>query len=227
LSPESGSRTADQALDAYAAQAAHQLGEAVALMRASTTVLERQGPGGADARDALRGMLAGIERAQRFVDDLLELTAVGRAEPLVEPVDVGAVLDEVRRDLAEPIARARATVAGGDPVTITADRRHVRRLLMHLTRTALASGATAVDVSAGAGDGGDAVIEVRDDGLAPDPEAGDPFAPFARARGRGPLVGAGVSLTLCRRIAEAHGGAIALEPRDGGVVVAVTLPARP
>jgi two-component system OmpR family sensor kinase len=223
LSPEPGSLTGDQALDAYAAQAAHQLGEAVALMRASTTVLERRGPGGPDTRDALRGMLAGIERAQRFVDDLLELTAVGRAEPLVEPVDVAAVLDDVRSDLADPLARAKATVSAGELAAVTADRRHVRRLLMHLTRTALAAGATAVDVSARA-EGAGAVIEVRDDGLAPGAAAGDPFAAFARARGRGPLVGAGVSLALCRRIAEAHRGTIALEPRDGSVVVTVTLP---
>ena len=55
---------------------------------------------------------------------------------------------------------------------------------------------------------------------------GDPFAPFARARGRGPLVGAGVGLTVSRRLVELHGGTIALgqEP-DGATLVTFTLPA--
>jgi signal transduction histidine kinase len=39
-------------------------------------------------------------------------------------------------------------------------------------------------------------------------------------------VGAGVGLTVCRRIVELHGGAIALEQdADGRAVAAFTLPA--
>jgi signal transduction histidine kinase len=224
LSPESAPPTSDRALDAYAAQAAHQLGEAVALMRASTTVLERQRPGGGDTRDAMRGMLAGIERAQRFVDDLLELSSVGHAEVLREPTDLAAVLGDVRRDLEEPLARGRLTLRGEDLPTAEVDRRQVRRLLTHLVRVAVAAGATTVTVAARAEAAGTA-LEVVDDGEAPDEHAGDPFAPFARARGRGPLVGAGVSLTLCRRIAELHSGSIAIEARGPGVAVSVTLPA--
>jgi signal transduction histidine kinase len=222
LSPDPASRTADQALDAYAAQAAHQLGEAVALMRASTTVLERQGPARGDARDALRGMSAGIDRAQRFVDDLLDLAAVGRSEALPEPVDLVAVVDAVRGELDEPLRRAGATLACDAPSTVVADRRQLRRLLTHCARTAVAAGATAIAVAAHERDG-TAVVEVRDDGAAPDAEAGDPFAPFAKARGRGPLVGAGLSMTLCRRIAELHGGAIGIAASDAGTVVTVTL----
>ena len=66
-------------------------------------------------------------------------------------------------------------------------------------------------------------MEIRDDGT---PTTGDPFAPFARARGRGPLVGAGVGLTVSRRLVELHGGTIALaQDDDGTTLVTFTLPA--
>ena len=224
MSPESGPDGSERALDAYAAQAAHQLGEAVALMRAATTVLGRQ-RGAADAGDALRGMQAGVDRAQRFVDDLLELTAVNHAELLAEEIDLAVVVEDVRRDLDEVLARAKATLRADALPVVCADRRQVRRLVAHLVRVALAAGARTVEVTARAGDDG-ATLEVSDDGMPPDAEIADPFAPFARARGRGPLVGAGVSLTVCRRIARLHGGEVALQHRgDAATVVTVTLPA--
>ena len=111
--------------------------------------------------------------------------------------------------------------AGSLPV-VRADRELVARLLVHLLRVALAAGARNIDV-AGAQDDGVVRVEVRDDGT---PAAGDPFAPFARARGRGPLVGAGVGLTVSRRLVELHGGAIALgQDADGTTLVSFTLPA--
>jgi signal transduction histidine kinase len=65
-------------------------------------------------------------------------------------------------------------------------------------------------------------VELRDDGT---PATGEPFAPFAKARGRGPLVGAGVGLTVSRRIVERHGGTIALSQDDAGATaVTFTLP---
>ena len=75
---------AEADLDAYAAQAAHQLGEAVALLRGYLVVLEQRGERDPELGDALRGLSAGTERAQRFVDDLLDLAAAGRTEPVFE-----------------------------------------------------------------------------------------------------------------------------------------------
>jgi signal transduction histidine kinase len=87
---------------------------------------------------------------------------------------------------------------------------------------ALAAGARNVEVE-GTDEDGVVRVEVRDDGT---PAADDPFAPFARARGRGPLVGAGVGLTVSRRLVEVHGGTIALgRDADGTTLVTFTLPA--
>ena len=213
---------AESDLDAYAAQAAHQLGEAVALLRGYLVVLEQRGERDPELGDALRGLSAGTERAQRFVDDLLDLAAAGRAEPVVELVALDEALDAAQRRLADELSDAGAEVRAGRLPVVRADRELVARLLVHLLRVALAAGARNVEVQATEEDGA-VRVEIRDDGT---PATGDPFAPFARARGRGPLVGAGVGLTVSRRLVELHGGTIALaQDDDGTTLVTFTLPA--
>jgi signal transduction histidine kinase len=213
---------AEADLDAYAAQAAHQLGEAVALLRGYLVVLEQRGDRDPELGDALRGLSAGTDRAQRFVDDLLDLAAAGRTEPVAERVALDEALDTARRRLATEIGDAAADVRAGELPMARADRELIARLLVHLLRVALSAGARNVEL-AGAAEAGVVRLELRDDGA---PAAGDPFAPFARARGRGPLVGAGVGLTVSRRIVERHGGTIELAQGDGGgTVVTFTLPA--
>ena len=213
---------AEADLDAYAAQAAHQLGEAVALLRGYLVVLEPRGERDPELGEALRGLSAGTERAQRFVDDLLDLAAAGRTAPVLELVALDEALGAAQRRLAGELSEAAAEVRAGALPVVRADRELVARLLVHLLRVALAAGARNVEVQ-GSDEGGNARVELRDDGT---PASGDPFAPFARARGRGPLVGAGVGLTVCRRLVEAHGGTMALaQDDDGTTLVTFTLPA--
>jgi signal transduction histidine kinase len=217
------STPADEAhLDAYAAQAAHQLGEAVALLRGYLVVLEPRGERDPELEDALRGLGAGTERAGRFVDDLLDLAAAGRAEPASEPIALDEALAVARERLARELDDAGAQVDAEPLPVAVADRELVARLLVHLLRVALSAGARTVAVE-GEVDDAMVVVRVSDDGT---PAAGDPFAPFAKARGRGPLVGAGVGLTVARRIVERHGGSIALrDADDGATTVIFTLPA--
>jgi light-regulated signal transduction histidine kinase (bacteriophytochrome) len=210
-------------LDAYAAQAAHQLGEAVALLRGYLVVLEQRGQRDPDIAEALSGLSAGTARAQRFVDDLLDLAATGRAAPARERVELDDVMAQAQGRVREELRDAVTEVRAGDLPVARADRELVVRLFVHLLRVALASGARVVEVTGAAESDAMVRVDVRDDGA---PTAGDPFAPFARARGRGPLVGAGVGLTVCRRIVEVHGGAIALLGDDDGATrVTFTLPA--
>jgi signal transduction histidine kinase len=93
---------------------------------------------------------------------------------------------------------------------------------VHLLRVALSAGARTIAIE-GEVDDALVVVRVTDDGT---PATGEPFAPFAKARGRGPLVGAGVGLTVARRIVDRHGGTIDLrEEDDGATTVIFTLAA--
>jgi light-regulated signal transduction histidine kinase (bacteriophytochrome) len=221
--PPTDRPAAEPDLDAYAAQAAHQLGEAVALLRGYLVVLEQRGEQDLELADALRGLGAGTSRAQRFVDDLLDLAAAGRAEPASEAVALDAALQSARERLADDLEDAGAEIrAPASPPAARADRELVVRLLAHLLRVALSAGARTIELAADR-EGDRVSVTVRDDGT---PAVGEPFVAFAKARGRGPLVGAGVGLVVARRIVERHGGAIALHEDDAGAtVVTFTLPA--
>jgi two-component system NtrC family sensor kinase len=203
---------AQGSVEDFAALAAHQLGEAVALVRGAAAVLEAQQAGlGAHGDDALRAIGAGADRAQRFVDDLLDVVRVAAEPDATDGAELDAALDVAVAALATAIERERVQVQRDPLPRAGVDRHEAERLMLHLLRSAMAAGARRVRVAATPGDTG-VVLEVLDDGAPP--RAGVPaFAPFARPRGRGPLVGAGVSLTVCRRIVERRGGSIALEVR--------------
>jgi signal transduction histidine kinase len=213
------------AFEAYAALAAHQLGEAVALVRGAASVLDGQrdrlGPG---ADDALRALAAGTERAQRYVDDLLDLVRVTNEPAEAASADLGAAFAAAQAELELPLRRGGARVTQRDLAATPAplSRGEAERLFVHLLRSALAAGAHRVHAAAER-DGEALVVQIADDGDPPRAGA-DPFEPFGRPRGRGPLVGAGVSLVVCRRIAERRGGSVSLEAADGPVVVTIRLP---
>ena len=70
------------------------------------------------------------------------------------------------------------------------------------------------------------LFSVRDNGVGVPPELGDEiFSMFKRAHGK-EIPGCGIGLAVCRKIVEAHGGAIWAEPADGsGTVMRFTVPA--
>jgi signal transduction histidine kinase len=216
----------DAELEAHASLAAHQLGEAVLLLAGNLELLRDGPPGTGAASDAMRGLEAGTERARRYVDDLLDLLAAARHTPEPAALDLGAAFATARDELDAWFARAGATLTVGPMPQVRLDPTLAARLCVHLLRTTLASARPAelrIEVT-GHEDAGHARIEVRDDGEPLSAEgASELFAAFAPPRGRGPLVGAGVSAALCRWIVEAHGGSIEAQPADGGAVVAVTL----
>ena len=70
-------------------------------------------------------------------------------------------------------------------------------------------------------------MTVRDNGVGIDPEQTRRiFAMFSRASGT--TDGTGIGLAVCRRVVEAHGGRIWVEPAEGGgSAFRFTLPAAP
>lgn len=215
-------------LEHFAALAAHQLGEAIALMRGAAVVLEQQagsnlGPGG---QDALRALNAGGDRAQRYVDDLLDVVRATSEPEDAAVTALDAAFDAAAGDLKVFLDRTPVQVQREPLPHAVLPPRDAQRVFTHLLRSALSAGASRLGVT-GRLEGGEAVIDLYDNGTPvrqADPPM-HPFEPFARPRGRGPLVGAGVSLPLARRLVERAGGRIAMEVRaDGATIVTVELP---
>jgi signal transduction histidine kinase len=214
---------AQDGLQAFAALAAHQLGEAVALMRGAASVLaderKRLGPGG---QDALRALNAGGERAQRYVDDLLDVVRTSSAVEGPGSADLDSALDAAAAELEPFLAKGRVQLQRDPLPRAGLDPQEAERLFTHLLRSALAAGATRMALGGSAT--ADAVtVEMLDDGT-PAAQGTEPFEPFAPPRGHGPLIGAGVSLPVCRQIVRRRGGDMTMVTReDGATLVTVRL----
>ncbi|HEY2019365.1 MAG TPA: ATP-binding protein, partial [Bryobacteraceae bacterium] len=131
---------------------------------------------------------------------------------------------DLNRSLASAIASLRAEIesAGGQVTSFTlpevqADPFLMAWLLQELLTNAIRfrmADPPRVHISSGSGGPGDWFVSVADNG--PGIEAGMAervFRPFKKVSA-GP--GAGLGLTICRKIVEMHGGQIWLEPREGG-----------
>jgi signal transduction histidine kinase len=215
-------RRMEAELASYADVVAHDLNEPLAGIAMLVGLLERR-PDQPAPPGVLRQLRASSERARDLIDGVLLYARAGDLS--TEPVALADLVAEVASDLRPRLEEAGATLEVGDLPELTGDPRQLRRVLQNLLANALKfrAGTPLIEVSA-VPDSEEWVVTVRDNGtgVAPD-QAGRIFGMFARADRR--VEGAGIGLAVCRRIVEAHGGRIWVEPaRGGGSAFRFTLP---
>jgi signal transduction histidine kinase len=207
-------RRMESELQTYANLVAHDLSEPLASMQMLVTLLE-QHPDTPPSPDVLRQLRGSAVRARELVEGVLEYARSGELRR--ERVDLGRVVAEVTEDLRPTLDGAGAVVTVGDLPEVDADPRQIRRVLQNLVSNAVrfrGSEPARIEVSAEQDRRG-WVVTVRDNGIGvPSEHAGRIFGMFARL-GRQPD-GIGIGLAVCRRVVEAHGGQIWVEPAAGG-----------
>ncbi len=217
------------------ANVSHELRTPLARIRVALALAEEGDV--ARARQALGEIGDDLAELERLVEEILAAARLdlrgADALPLhLERTALAEVVEEAaERFRTRHAGRALELSLGAALPDVEADPALLRRLLGNLLDNAAkySEPGTPVRLSARAGEGGAAVLEVADQGIGIAPEdLPRLFTPFfrtdrSRARGTG---GVGLGLTLAKRIAEAHGGAIAAESAPGaGAVFRVTLPA--
>ena len=145
-----------------------------------------------------------------------------------EPVDMEALAAEVVGSLASALDAAGGSVVIGDLPTVRGNRDQLGRVLQNLVANSVKFRSAApprVRIAAERADGA-WVFSVSDNGVGIPRELGDDaFAMFKRAHGS-EVEGSGIGLAVCRKVVEAHGGAITAEPAPGGgTLVRFRLPA--
>ena len=204
----------------FLADAAHELRTPVAALRLQLQLLERAGDGPQRER-ALAELREGVERAQRVVEGLLQLSRLGPdAAPLrQEPVAL-AVL--VREAVARASARAEALgidlgATSQAAPTVTGDAGQLALLLDNLVDNALrhVPAGGRIDVAA-ARQAGEPCLSVTDTGpgIAP-AERERVFDRFYRAPGTAGH-GSGLGLAIVKGVAERHGAQVQLDDAPGG-----------
>jgi len=213
------------ALTAFAGQVSHDLRNPLSAIRMSLGLLEEQlegeSPDLSDVEFVLGRATSGAERMQLLINDLLNYARIG-GEMARKPVDLGAVLEDVRADLAGPLAGA--TLAVGSLPTVTGDYVQLRAVVQNLVANSakfvergqparLEVDARAVPVAAGEPER--VQLCVVDHGIGvPEADRERVFQPLARVHED--VEGHGIGLATVRRIVDAHGGRIWLEETPGG-----------
>ena len=203
-------RRMEAELRSYADVVAHDLSAPIAGIAMLVNLLERRA-GEPPPPEVLRQLRTSTERARDLIDGVLDYARAG--ELSTEPVDLGRLVAEVIEDLR----LEEAALEVGELPEVEGDPRQLRRVIQNLIGNAMKFRAYAplrIEVSA-LQDSQEWVITVRDNGVGVDTEqATGIFGMFSRAGGD--VEGAGIGLAVCRRIVEAHGGRIWVEPADGG-----------
>ncbi len=212
----------------YLAGVAHDLRNPLGAMKMGLSLIQCREADGSGRR-ALSLLDRQVDRMSRMVGDLLDATRIeaGRLSLREEVLD----LRERARDAIELHAptfpRHRIVLDEPKrPVVICGDPGRIDQVLNNLLTNALkySREGSRVDVRIRAR-APHAVLEVEDRGIGMSPEQlRDLFAPFRR---HAPAVapGAGLGLSITRRIVEAHGGRIEVQSLVGvGSTFRVTLP---
>ncbi len=218
---EADSREGLELVGEIAAEAAHELRNVLQVI-ASSAFVARQELGKGDGPAALPHV-AKIERGARLghaiVDDLM---ALARGEILrCEPTPLTEILEAARADLGDA-ARFVDKIEPND-LRVSVHAMLFARLLHALYENAIQASVVGVPgiTTLARADAGRLLLDVTDDGPGVASEiAARIFEPLASARSGG----TGLGLALARRVAEAHGGSIALVPSAGGASFRVELP---
>ena len=157
----------------------------------------------------------GKSRARRLevmVEDLLAYSRAGRRPGAVEQVDVGLLVAEVLELLAPPEG---FEVEVGELPTLRSERAPLVQVFTNLLGNAEKYGGRRVSVTA-AQDAGVWTFAVADDGPGIDPAHHEAvFEMFRKLESRDKVEGAGLGLSLVRRLVEHQGGRVELESALG------------
>ncbi|WP_435125715.1 PAS domain-containing sensor histidine kinase [Halobaculum sp. D14] len=221
----------NERLEQFAYAASHDLQEPLRMVSSYLSLIEQRYADelDEDGREFIEFAVDGADRMRDMIDGLLRYSRVDTRGDPFEPVDLDAVLSDVRDDLQIRIADADATLTAEPLPRVDGDPGQLRQLLQNLVENAIEySGEEPPEVRVAAErDGDDWVVSVSDDGIGIDPEDTDRvFEVFERLHGHDEHAGTGIGLALCRRIVERHGGDIWIDSAPGdGTTVSFRLPA--
>jgi len=157
---------------------------------------------------------ASAVRVQEMVDAVLGFARVDSRGGDYVPVDLSAVLEQVKSELWKEITVAKAEITNDSLPTVVADEAQMEQLLQNLVSNALKfSGSPPAEIHVSAEESeSEWTISVRDNGIGIDPEASDRiFVMFQRLHTEREIPGTGIGLAICKRIIDRHGGRIWVE----------------
>jgi two-component system sensor histidine kinase QseC len=198
----------------FTADAAHELRTPLAALKTQAQVARGAADDASRSR-ALDSVIAGCDRATRLVEQLLTLARLEQVSSPRQACELSQLAREVIAELAPGALAKRVEIelAAGEAVRVDGFPELLRVLLRNLVDNAIryspAGTTVRVDVAPGR-------VAVTDEGAGvPAFERARLGERFYRVLGSGEE-GSGLGLSIVRRIAELHGGALAIDDAPGG-----------
>ncbi|MDF9747626.1 sensor histidine kinase [Natrinema salsiterrestre] len=221
----------NERLEQFAHAASHDLKEPLRMVSSYLSLVEDRYADelDADGREFIEFAVDGADRMRAMIDGLLAYSQVETQGDPFEPVDLNAVLANVRTDLELRLEETDAALSSESLPRVRGDADQLRQLFQNVLSNALEyCGDEPPQIHIGVRrDGSDWIVSVSDEGIGIDPADEERiFEVFQRLHSHEEHAGTGIGLALCRRIVERHGGEIWHESEQGdGATFEFALPA--
>jgi two-component system OmpR family sensor kinase len=217
----------------FVADASHELRTPLTSVLANLELLQAS-LGGADQaedREIVDSALRSSKRMGRLIADLLLLARADAGRlPAHRSVDLAEVAGDAAAEVAPLMGDRELVVDNEKPLRVEGSRDELHRMVLNLLDNAIrhTPRGSCVELRL-CEDGGDAVVEVADDGPGiPEAMRSQVFDRFVR--GTGPAdtargTGTGLGLAIVSAVADSHGGSVeARESRSGGALFVARIP---
>jgi len=206
----------DARLEDFAYAVAHDLREPLRTISMFTELLIEETELDANGKLHAQFIVDGVARMSALFEGL-HAFAVSGFDDTAQPLDLGQVVAEVLQSLGHAIKTSDAVVTVEPLPLVQGNQKHLVRVFQNLIANAIKyRGAAPARIHVTAERlGTEWIIKVRDNGIGIPPEHYERvFRLFKRLHGP-ETPGAGIGLAICKKIVEAMGGAIWIEPAPG------------
>jgi PAS domain S-box-containing protein len=201
-------------LEQFAHLASHDLQEPLRKLFFYSDMLRKRYGNVIDASGVgiINNMTHAAARMRELIQDLLSYSQLHQQKLVFEEVDLHEVLDEILRDLEVNVREKDAIINVGPLPRMKGNTLRLRQLLSNLISNSLKysrKGVRPVVEISSAHQNGELVVSVKDNGIGFDQQYSEKiFGLFERLHSRDQFPGTGIGLSICKKIAELHGGRI-------------------
>jgi signal transduction histidine kinase len=220
-------------LQQFAYVASHDLQEPLRSIAGYTRLLAKRYQGKLDkeADEFIAFAIAGAERMQELISDLLVYARVGTRGTPPQPADMGVLVHKVIDGMHSALQQWGAEIICEDLPTIHVDQSQLGQLFQNLISNGLkfrAERPPRIHISA-TQKGADWLFSVADNGIGVEKEFLERiFEMFQRLHERDKYEGSGIGLAIARKVVHRHGGRIWAESELGkGTTFFFTIPVAP